>query len=252
MKYIYGKSFTYNYSMHVDGDPIELPASGLISARLYGANVQPTNNQIDRTDTTGHLQEVTVWASGVNNDYSKDITFSGIVDADKFNNRDYDKYYIVVNTILDDNNIEVFNTETIFMYKPDGYSSRINVTSNDVVTIEPKINDLRTTNQITNHITKAKEITLKKLNASGIQSKRLYNLEDLNLIVTYLTLSMISLSLASEQESIWINKYEYYNKIYNDMINNLSISYDIQDDNNPNAEEKTSIAPGMGNIYIER
>jgi hypothetical protein len=253
MNYNYGRDITYNFTLHNNGDPIELPVSGLISSRLYGPTTYPTRNQIDRTDTAGYIQEVTAWASGVNNDYSKDITFSGVIDSDPFSSNECDKFYIVTNFIQQESNpIEVFNVETVFIYKPDAYTNRISIKPSDLSNIESKLSRLRTDAQLANHITNAQKLVLRELDIMGINKKRVYDLSSLNDAVLYAALSSVCLSLTSEEETVWFSKYNEYKNLYLNILKQQTIPVDKEGDNDPSPNESTKVAPSFGTIPIRR
>lgn len=250
---VFGQDFTYNFSLHNDGEIVPVWSGGLVSARLYGPTNYPTQNQIDRTDIGTPIEEVTTWVatSGVDNQYA--ISFSGIIDPDPHNSDEYELYFVVVNYYIQESNKqEVFTTETIRVLRPDGYLSRITVTTDDLVAVQNKLEDVLTTAQLSNHLAEGKSNVFKHLDKLNIKKRHIYDLSDLNNAVKFAAVASACFDLASEEEVVWLKKHEFYSEKWKDLLENHRLPLDLDKDNVQVLDEGTKPKSSIGNIYIGR
>lgn len=250
--FIYGQTINYSFTLQNNEEIVSLPTSGLISARLYGPDTRPTNDQRDRTDSSGYIQEVTTWSGG---SYSgeKIIVFSGISDPDPHSINDYDKYYIVTNFYIQESDQkEVLNEETIHVLHPDAWISRITITYLDLARVQSKLTDFFTSTELGYHIESGKNDVFSYLKTKGLRKTRIFDQEKLNEAVKYSSLASCCFDLASEEETIWMTKFNVYTDKWHDILDNQLIPYDNDNDNDPDLNEGEVIAPSIGTILINR
>ena len=250
--FVYGQTINYSFTLHNNGESVSLPASGLVSSRLYGPTTRPTNNQRDRTDTSGFVEEVTSWSGGTQEN-EKIIVFSGITDATPHSTEDADTFFVVTNFyIQDDDQKEVIAEEVIHVLRPDAWSSRVTVAASDLTQVQNKLTDFFSTTQINNHIESGKTEVIRHLENKGMRKDRIYDLEKLNDAVKYASLASACFDLASEEETVWLTKFEKYTEKWKDIADNQLIPFDQDNDDVPEYQESTDVAPKTGIIIMER
>ena len=250
--FVYGQTINYSFTLHNNGESVSLPASGLVSARLYGPTTKPTNAQKDRTASAGYVEEVTSWSGGTQDD-EKIIVFSGITDATPHSTNDYDRFYVVTNFyVQEDDQKEIFAEETIHILRADAWSSRITTQASDLTNVQTKLTDFFTTTQINNHIDSGKSEVVRHLENKGMRKDRIYDLEKLNDAVKFASLASACFDLASEEETVWLTKSDKYTAQWKEIADNQLIPLDEGKDDDPDYLESESAAPSVGIIVTER
>ena len=90
----------------------DVAAYSLVSARLYGPNVEPTQAQKENS-APGHVDEQTTWAAIDKGLY--EITFDAQVDATPSSANRYDTFYVVV-TLHTNRAARKFTTKKYYTY----------------------------------------------------------------------------------------------------------------------------------------
>lgn len=226
-RHVFGKSINFSFLPQAYDE--DLTPSSLVSARLYSQT--PTDGQKgndgDLTNQVG--SEVTSWTSISATE--KTIVFPALTDPDPYGSKfDYTRYYVVVNFKLEASAPTISNTELIHVYKVDSLSSAIRVTYSELVTVENKLDDYLTSNQLTDKINVAIDLINKKLLARGIKKRETYSREDLNLSSKLLAVSLACRDIASNGDQIWLQKADYWEEASNLILDSVPIDTDNNND----------------------
>ena len=233
MSHVFGRSISFSWTPHANGVPV--PISGIVSARIYSD--QPSESQIaDSATLAGALERVTTARD--EGDFEKVITFSALTDPTPHDGADYKTFYVVVNFRYESGGSIVFDQETLFVYRPDSYNSKISVTADDVLGLEPDVVRAgRTRIEIERMIRRAKEDVLTRIEAIGERErKRLFNLERLNSAVTYRAASLVCMSLYSQNAPHWLNKYTDRKQSYEQFFSIAKPGYDTAGTDSPSPD----------------
>jgi len=240
-RHVFGKSIEYYFTPQADGEPIEV--NSLVASRIY--TDQPTQAQIEDT-ASGHVEEVTAWTSEGKGTYK--ITFAALTDSDEHSSTAYETYYIVVNFKYQSGGATKFSVEPIFVYRPDAFTSNVTTSWHEVVALEAKIEDLMTQTEINRLLATAERRIYRKIRAQGGEKRKLFNFEELNDAVLYLTTAYCCRNLAGEGNQFWMEKYRDYLAEAEAVFAATEPGYDADDDGAEVGE--TLGASGM--VYVFR
>lgn len=238
MKHVFGKSITYSFTPLIDGNAVD--AYSLTSARIY--STVPTNAQKeDHAATEGGFigSAVTSWVSNGNSEYL--ITFPAITDSSPHDADSYETYYVVVSFKFESGGSNVFASESIHLYRPDAWTSRITTSFLDVIALETKIDKLKSEVEITRFINLAKERIFRRLKRLGGEKRKLFNLEELNDATLYLAASMICADLASEDAQFWMTKSDRHNEAFEEIFSASTPGLNVNEELDPG---ETTISSG--------
>lgn len=233
-KAVFGKSIKFSFSPVVDGELVAV--NSLVSARIYSD--APTQAQKENS-ASGHIQEVTSWNSEGEGEYV--ITFAALTDSDAHNKTPYETYYIVTNFRFESGGAVKFAEEVLHVWRPDSITSRVSVTVQDLMELEPRIDKLATLSQISAVIRHAIKRVFFDLQGMGYEKARLFDLQDLNTSVKFAALSDIALSLSAAPNDIWFIKSERYNEMYERVLSNTPINYDIDGAGTPSPTDRADV-----------
>lgn len=233
MPHVFGKALEYIFTPLANGEPIKVDS--LVTAKIYSS--APTEDQIEAT-TTGELQSVTAWKSEGNFAYK--ITFDALTDSDEHSSAAYEKYYVVVRFKYESSGAIKWAKEVIHVFRPDAWQSRISADFTDVIKVDATLGILQTSAEIEDRIGVARETVILDLEARGYERQRLFNLEKLNRAVVYRTLADFFLEGISDDNRSAEIKYNKYNELYEKRLATVNVGYDVDNDDEPEANETTS------------
>jgi len=241
VRHIYGRAITFRYIPIAESE--EYVADSLVSARLYGPNAYPSDAQILNTGT-GEVSEVLTWAL-VNEEGTGPaeykIVFPAIVDATPTNRTDYDVFFVAINYVAEASGATVHDVEQIFVYRPDGLTSKIRVSAQDVYRIESKIEEMAESDIWTEgKIEAAVEELLSRLEGRGYAKRRLFNLEKLNGAAAKLACSYACLDLYSGGDISWKEKANFYREQADSWFEIAKVGIDTAGNDQPDAEQKVA------------
>jgi hypothetical protein len=243
MPHAFGKSITFSFTPIIDSEPTAVDA--LVSARLFSE--KPSELQISNPATPGFIDEQTSWASGGN--YEKLITFDPVTDPDPNSNEDLEKYYVVVNFKYEAAGPTVYKNEAIFLFRPDGLTSRIECDAEDIFDIEESLEDLFSIYQVDRRIENAKKDLFRWYKALGYPPKSLFRLEELNDACRYRATALCCISLYNDRAQHWKEKFSVYQEQYEQALKSSQPGVDQDGDDDPDALETT---PPSGAFYVTR
>lgn len=246
MKHVFGKSIYHRERFLIGDEVIFPPSDQLVSARIYTSN--PSQTQIDAH--TGHISgsEITAW-SRIGDEMQ--IEFPALTDANPSSTNEYEIYYVVINFKYEAGGEEKFIVRPVLIWRPGSMSSSIRVRAGDVWAKEGKIKDLRGPDpEWTNgKITDAVNIVMNKLRSQGLEKKRLFDLEHLQIATCYLATALCCIDLAGEGNQFWIKKYEVYKALFDSFFTETKVGYDADGDGIQEPDEQTS---GTADQWVAR
>ena len=202
------KAFAFSFTPMAGDEPVN--ASTFVSARIY--RYKPSTNELqDYSNTLATaLQYVTdTWIS--EDDFEKKISFSAIADPDPTSTVDYEVYYVVVSFKYDTVGTTVATEIPITVWRPNGISSRINVSPEDIYALEHKIGQLKEMNWVFPKIQKATRRVIRRLQGMGFKRTRTRE-EDLKDAVVYLATAYCCRDLSGDGNQCWGQKADDYTK----------------------------------------
>lgn len=234
-KHNYGRAIRFFWEPIADDQSVA--PYELVSARLYGPNVEPTLAQRQNT-ASGHVNEKTTWTPVGPKQF--EILFDAQTDSDPGSNKRYDSYYAVVNFRYAAGGPIVFDEEILYVWRPDSLTSAIRISPEDVYKLEPRIRKVSRTNiDVEELIAAAIEDLFEQIKAKGYRKHRLFNLQDFQPCARRMATSYVCNGLANDNNPKWGEKAEFWADKAETMFNTVSIGYDIDDDDKPDPEEKT-------------
>jgi len=248
----YGKAITFNYFPHAGNEAITLDS--LVSARLYGPNTPPTEEQLEDAGqaSTGHIgARVTSWT--LKNDEGTGpagyrIVFPALADSNPGSSEEIDKFYVALNFRAEAGGPVLRDDEQIFVYRPDGLTSKIECTAQQVFGLESKIAKLRTVPFVEEKIDLAMEELLDRLEGRGYAKRRLFNLYKLSLATRMLACSYCCLDLAGEGNTVWERKSVTWRELANQHFEIAKVGVDQSGGDRPEASERVQIGGAVAVI----
>lgn len=241
VEHVYGRTITFRYIPIANGESYS--AYELVSARIYGPNSYPSEAQIEDAGsaTTGHLgSRVTSWAL-VNEEGTGDaeyvLTFDAITDATPTSAVEEDKFYVALNYRATSGAQVLRDVEQIFVYRPDGLTSKIRVRAQDVWDLESKIEDLRDQIWAEVKIDAAIEELLSRLEGRGYVKRRLLNLEKLNASAKRLACSYCCFDLAAEGNQFWLEKAKFWRDQATVLFDLAKVGFDMSSGDKPDKDD---------------
>lgn len=231
-KNLFGKSI--NFYWYPQADDEDTSAYELVTARIYSD--LPTEGQKEGTDS-GHIESVTSWTATSENEYL--ISFAAITDSEPHDAADYETYYVVVRYRYQSSGPIVFDTEVLYLYRPDSATSRIEVTAQDVYDLEPRI-ELLAKNELWTEakIEAAVEDLIARIEAKGLKKRRAFNWQKLNAAAKRLACAYACNALAGEGNQFWAEKGAAWERKANIMYESANLGYDLDGSDTPGPEEK--------------
>ncbi len=241
-EHFYGKDIVFEYFPLAGEEEIALDS--LISARLYGPNTPPTETQ--RQDvgqlSTGHIgSRVTSWTL-VNEEGAGPagyrIVFPAVTDANPGSSTEFDLFYVALNFRAQSGGPELIDDEQIAVYRPDGLTSKVRVTAQDVYGVESKLKNLRSVLWVEAKIELAREELLNRLEARGYPKRRLVNLHKLNLAVKLLAAAYACHDLGGEENPSWFEKASRHRDQADAMFDIAKVGLDTSGGDKPDTGTK--------------
>lgn len=232
MPHVFGRDIEFLFTPIVNGEPVKVHS--LVSARIYSSPPSQTAIEDSPSDTS-EIEEIATWNS--EGDHAKKITFSALADSTPHSSNNYEKFYIVVNFLFQSGGDTKFATETIHVFRPDAWQSRITTNFADVYAIEQTLQQFQNPAEVEMRIPGARESTILALEAKGLERRRLFNLERLNRAVAYRVLADYYLDQLSEGTPGAEKKFDLYLSMWQARVDNAGAGYDVDDDDDPDANE---------------
>lgn len=245
MDQVFGRPIEFSWTPHVNGEPVSV--FELVSARIYSD--LPAEDQIEDSATlAGAIERVTSWRSESN--FEKVIAFSPLTDEDPHSSSDYESYFIVINFRYASGAPIAFDKETLFVYRPDSFSSKITITPNDLLGVEPDLARAgRSPVQLERMIARAKEDVLLRLEAiDERQRRRLFNLHKLNAAVLYRATALACMSLYKSSAPEWLEKFRDSSKSFEQFFAISKPGYDVTGADDPRPTEHIQ----NKTVYLQR
>lgn len=242
----FAKAFTFSFTPMAGDEPIN--ASDFVSARIY-RNKPSTNELLDHTNTLATALQYVAAAAGwvVEGDFEKQISFSAISDPDPTSTVDYEIYYVVVSFKYDTGGTTVATEIPITVWRPNGISSRLNVSPNDIYALEHKIGQIKEVNWVFPKIQKATRRVVRRFQGMGFKRAHMRE-EDLRDAVLYLATAYCCRDLSGDGNQFWGQKAADYLKEYEEILGQESIGYDADKDGVLEPREQSSV----GAVYLVR
>lgn len=230
----YGRAISFKWRPLANDT--DVAAYSLVSARLYGPNVEPTQAQKENS-APGHVDEQTTWAAIDKGLY--EITFDAQVDATPSSANRYDTFYVVVTFTYESGGAEVYDEEILYLYRPDSLTSWIDITVDDIYALEPRLAFVVATNQeVDEQIKLAIEDIIARLKAEGYDKHRLFNLQEFNPCAKRWACSYVCYSLEGEGNPHWATKGKRWEERAEQLYKSTVVGYDLTDNDKPGPTEK--------------
>lgn len=238
MIYLFGKSFDYSFTPIVTDETVS--PNSLVSARLY--TDEPTDAEKDDSGALlgTEVENVTSWSDGTQTN-EKLITFSAVTDSNPHDADPYEVYWIVVSFKFDAAGPTVFSSDSILLYRPDAWTSRISVVYSDLPKFENKFSDLLSNAEMTNHVNIAKDRIFRVLRAKGYSRQELGRLRELNDATKYMAVASACRDLAGEENQFWWDKYQDYQAQAFEILNQTPVGVDVNGDGVIDEGESTEL-----------
>lgn len=234
VNHVFGKTISFRY-FPLAGDE-DMTLHSLSSARLYAD--EPSDAQRANT-ASGHLQEVTSWTltnpEGSGPAYYL-ITFAALEDPDVNSSEEYELYFVALNFKAESTGPVVQDDEQLQIWRIDGLTSKIDVTAQDVIEIESRLEPYLGQLAIEAKIDLAIEDVLSRLEGRGYAKRRLVNLYKLRLAVKMLACAFCCFDLAGEGNQFWADKGERWLEMSEEHFNIAKVGLDAVGDDRPDPE----------------
>jgi hypothetical protein len=243
VEHVYGRPLAFRY-IPLAGDS-EYMADSLVSARLYGPNSYPSTEQIEDAGmaSSGHVgARVTSW-DFVNEEGTGAaeyvVVFPALTDATPSGGSEYDFFYVALNYRAESGGDILRDVEQILVYRPDGLTSKIRVTAQDVYAIESRIEDFADSVLWTEaKVDAAIEELLSRLEGRGYRKRRLFNLEKLNAAAKRLACAYCCMDLAGEGNQFWMAKATLYRQQADKLFEIAQVGFDSAGNDAPSPDVK--------------
>lgn len=249
-RHVYGRALTFRYIPIANEE--SYIAYELVSARIYGPNAYPSDSQIEDAAlaTTGHLgNRITSW-SLVNEEGTGDseykIVFDAITDTTPANKTDSDLFYVALNYRAQSGGDILRDVEQVEVFRPDGLTSKIRVSAQDVWDLESNIELLDPQAPLWTEakIEAAIEELLSRLEGRGYSKRRLFNLEKLNAAARRLACSYCCFNLISVGTE-WAEKAKFWREQSDILFEIAKVGLDIAETDTPQPSEKVATGPAI-------
>lgn len=248
VEHLYGRAIVFDY-FPLAGDE-DTTLHSLVSARLYGPNVEPTTEQLANT-APGHIAEVLTWTP-INEEGTGPagyrLTFSAVEDGTPDSREECDKFFVALNFRAEADGPVLQDDEQVIVYRPDGLTSKIRVTAQQVWGLESKLEQIGRSRLWTEEkIDIAIEELLNRLDGRGYAKRRLFNLHKLNLAARMLACSYCCVDLAGDGDESWEKKATFWRGQADTLFDIAKVGIDSKGDDKPEPEEHVqtggSVAP---------
>lgn len=229
-KHLFGRSISLTFRPAADDE--DVTAYALVSARIYGPNPSLTDAQIENT-ASGHIgSEITSWTPTGVGEYT--IAIPALVDASPHSAQDFELYKVVFNYTPQSGGATQFDVETIFVYRPDSATTKIDVTKEAVFRLESRIKTLAPSiSWVEDKILVAIDEIIAKLEARGYKKRLLFNLQKLNPTVARKATALCCGDLAAQGSQFWATKEEKWEKSCDEMFESAVIGFDTSGADSP-------------------
>lgn len=241
-KHLFGRALSIRFIPQADDEDVSAYALNSSGARIYAD--YPTEEQIEDVGqaSTGHIgSRVTSWTATGENEYT--VAFPALTDSNPHADTDYETYYVVFNYKAESGGADIFDVETIFVYRPDSHTSKIEVTAADVFKLESRIKEVApTVLWVEECIQSAIDDILAELESRGYQKRRLFNFQKMNLAAQRLGTAYCCDKLAQQNNQFWAAKADKWEKRGWKMFEAAMIGYDITGNDRPTSPEETKFS----------
>lgn len=245
VRHLYGRAITFRYIPIAESE--EYVAHSLVSARIYGPNSYPSDEQIEDAGSlsTGHIgSRVTTWTL-VNEEGTGPaeykITFSAVTDPYPTSRTEYDLYYIALNYRAESGGDVLRDVEQLPMYRPDGLTSKIRVDREAVYRLERRLEEVAPSPLwIEDKIQAAVEELLGRLEGRGYEKRKLFNLEKLNGAAAMLACSYACLDRYVDGDTSWREKAITYRDQSDRWFDIAKVGVDFSGGDMPGVEQKAA------------
>jgi hypothetical protein len=209
MEYYFNKQIKYTFiPVDLKGSPMEIHS--IVSAELFDAN----GNSVQLVDDIELDEDTLVYT----------ISFDAVVDSDP-DNLDKVKYSVKVTFVYDEDGEESYVTNTIYLYRPISFNTYLNTTVDDLYSRENKLsNEYSADSVVEAHLEAAKQELFILLSNKGYNKVTLFNFDNLTLLHIFKTLENCCRDLASDDNSSWMIKSEFYKDKFDNLLGNSIIS----------------------------
>lgn len=245
VRHLYGRAITLRYTPLAENEGYV--AHSLVSARIYGPNSYPSDEQIEDAGgaSTGHIgSRVTTWTlvneEGVG-DAEYKIVFPAVTDPTPTSRTEYDLYYIALNYRAESGGTTIRDVEQIPVYRPDGLTSKIRVDAEAVYRLERRLEEVAPSPLwIEDKIQAAVDELLGRLEGRGYEKRRLFNLEKLNGAAAMLACAYACLDRYTEGDVSWREKADSWREQSDKWFDIAKVGVDFGGGDMPNVEQKAA------------
>lgn len=232
-EYTFGSDLVFHDQFLVN-ERTKVP-SEITFAGIYSSS--PTDAQI--AAESGAIETL---QSSEERDLGYELTFDPIDDPDVYSSNDYEIYYKLVKFRWKATEQVQHVVNAFLLWRPDSIFSRIVVTAPEIYAMESKMVALKGANSTwaEGHIKNATDVVKNALKAKGYNRRRQFALGDMNLATKFFAAALCCLDLAGEGNQFWMQKHDKYAAMYQQIWNNSSIGYDVDDDGVPEPNERTA------------
>lgn len=246
VNHVFGKTISFRY-FPLAGDE-DLTLHSLVSARLYAD--EPSDAQLANT-AGGHLAEATSWtpvnAEGTGPTHYL-IQFTAQEDPDVNSSEEYELYFVALNFKAEVSGPTLQDDEQIQIWRIDGLTSKIDVSAQDVIDIETRIEPYLGQLTIEAKIDLAIEDLLSRLEGRGYAKRRLVNLYKLRLATKMLACAFCCYDLAGEGNQFWAEKGDRWAEVAEEHFNIAKVGLDTSGDDRPDPESVVQTGGVVGII----
>lgn len=237
-KHLFGRPLSVLFRPHADDE--DVTAYSLTSAKIY--------DEDPRTSSPTEIESVASWTATGVGEYT--VGFAALADAEPGSFDDYEKYYVKFTYKPVSGGADQYDVETIFVYRPDSHTSKIDVTASDVFNLESRIQDVApTVLWVEACIENAIDDVIAKLEARGYKKRQVFNWQKLNGCVARLATAYACDKLSSQGNQFWATKSEKWEERAWTMFEAAKIGYDIAGDDAPETPEETKFS---GAVFVAR
>ncbi len=238
-QHIFGRTIEYGLTI-LAGDQ-EIEPDSIVSARLYPSIPTAAQRADDDGSEGGFVGAMkTSWVSEGSGEYR--IDFDAVTDPNPDADQEFANYYPVVNFRFQPGGPIESLTEAIIVWRPNGLTSRIRVTPQDVFNLEDKIKALRDEVWVQPKIDAAVRWFFRELKKKGFEKRRVFNLEEAKDAVLNRACAYCCRDLDGQDSQRWGDKMGIYFEESKDALNNVMIGYDVDGDGVLDPDETAQVS----------
>jgi len=201
-KYYFGEDLTVFYHYREDSEP------STDSPTIYLFEDMPT--RAEASAGTGAIKTISSWSDS-ERDFAKKFTVTAVSDPDATSSNRLEDYFLAINYTLQASGDTVTDIQEIFIERPIGNTSSLNVNVRDIIAVESQIYNDLDEGFIESKIEQAINEMKLELKKQGYEFDKVKNKHDLKLPVIYKTIAEISLSQLTglgDDNDVRNDKYE--------------------------------------------